>query len=137
MAKWAITIISISMLFFHSCGDKESLHDTLAIPKDKYNEILLIIDSGCSSCKNKFYEFVEREWPKDKALIIRGRISQGTKYNYEKMLMEEFVILDPEDRAYSSGIIGKNTELALLKNNKLHIYTYLEFKELIEELKKP
>lgn len=124
---------SLFFAIITSCSESRDLHDVFGVPKNEYNDIVLILDSGCSSCKSKFYEFVEAKWPENNALIIRGPISQETKYHFETMLMRDFVFLDSNDIAHSKGKLGKNVELALLKDGKLLKYSYLEYEEMIRD----
>lgn len=134
MNKYIVLLLLTVNLF--ACSNNSEYLQIIKIPQEQYQNIVLILDSGCSTCKSEFYKYIDQDWPEKTALVLRGRISQNTRFYHDGMLEKEFLFFDSLDHSFKLGLTEKNTELALIKDGEIIHYTFLEYQNLITELDK-
>lgn len=132
--KYIMLLILTGSLF--ACSNYNEYSQLMEIPQEQYQDIVLILDSGCSTCKSDFYTYINNKWPEKTALVIRGRISQNTSYFHEEMLKKQFIFYDSLDYSFELGLTEKNTEMTLIKSGKISHYSFLEYQNLIAKLEK-
>ncbi|WP_194778637.1 hypothetical protein [Pararhodonellum marinum] len=118
-------------------GGFEEYQSVLDISGAEYSQTVLVLDFGCEPCKEGFYGFVLENWPAQTALIFRREVSRETKDNFPRLFIRDDVFRDTADIAYDFRLVGRNDQLALIRNENILIYDFLEYQSLIDDLEQP
>lgn len=108
--------------------------ERMGMESDQYTSFVIALDYGCHICKDRFYEYVLEAFPEQSALVFKRNPDKATLVNNKILLGKTFVFVDSLDISYEMGITNKNTELALWKNRKVEIFSFLEYEKLIKAL---
>lgn len=102
--------------------------------KSRFINYVIVLDHGCHSCKNPFYEYVIRNWRESNALVFKRMPETDTFTAFPELFDKDFLFIDSVDISFELGLTGRNTEIALIKQGKVKHYSFLEYEELIREL---
>jgi len=134
--KRLIFIYVMLLSLLSSCqNDKSKTYmESMGMEREKYTSFVIVLDYGCHTCKDRFYEYVLEGYPEKSALVFKRKPDQATLVNNKELFGKAFVFVDSLDISYEMGITEKNTELALWKNGKVENFSFLEYEELIKAL---
>ena len=103
---------------------------------ERYSQYVIVLDYGCHTCKDRFYEYVITDWPESSVLVFKRRPDKATLKGFPELFERGFVFVDSLDTSFELGLTDKNTEMTLIKKGKVTHYTFLEYNNLIEELER-
>jgi hypothetical protein len=103
---------------------------------ERYNQYVIVLELGCHTCKDRFYDYVVSKWPESSALVFKRKPDKATLEGFPELFEKDFVFVDSLDISFELGLTDKNTEMSLIKEGKVKHYTFLEYNKLIEELEK-
>jgi len=129
-------IFILVTVFLSGCQNDQgkAYMERMGMESDQYTSFAIVLDYGCHTCKDRFYEYVLEAYPEKSALVFKRKPDQATLVNNKELLGKAFVFVDSLDISYEMGITEKNTELALWKNGKVETFSFLEYEKLIEGL---
>jgi|GEM_PF-3150976 len=132
----AYFIFILLTVFLSGCqnGQGKAYMERMGMERDQFTSFVIVLDYGCHTCKDRFYEYVLKAFPEQSAVIFKRKPNKSTLVNNKGLFDKAFVFVDSLDISYEMGITEKNTELALWKNGKVETFSFLEYEELIEAL---
>jgi len=129
----------IALLFiFFTCSQDSRFNDyrvRMGFPL-LYDSYIIVLDYGCHTCKDRFYDYAVSHLPDSTALIFKRKPEQETIKAYPDLFKKSYVFIDSLDISFEVGLTKKNSEITLIRKNKINHFNFIEYESLISELEK-